>query len=233
MPSSYLLLTFQNGTSLANKPSSHLFIPKAELADLMWSVPPPSIEEAAATHNVTKIDHQAALPDAIAVLIKAFPGAIVHTLPTPQFPTIPSQYTAAFLSGNAHVTQDYLLAALHRARLIKDTTEIELIRRANQISSRAHETVMRVLGQGVRGLIIRGKGAGTERPLIPGEWLIEKEAEAEALFVASCRREGYDPCTRSMISWLIFGSQCRAPGLSPHCGRVHSCVDSPLLLQRP
>ena len=28
------------------------------------------------------------------------------------------------------------------------------------------------------------------RPLLPGEWLIEKEAEAEAIFVASCRREG-------------------------------------------
>jgi Xaa-Pro dipeptidase len=25
---------------------------------------------------------------------------------------------------------------------------------------------------------------------LPGEWLIEKEAEAEAIFVASCRREG-------------------------------------------
>ena len=191
MPSSYLLLTYQNGTSLANKPSSQLFIPKAELADLMWSVPPPSLEEASATHDVTRVDHPVALPAAIQELIKAFPGAIVHTLPTsPLFPTIPSQYTAAFLSGNVHVTEDYLLAALHRARLTKDAVEIELIRRANQISSRAHETVMRVLGQGVRGLITRGKGAGTERPLLPGEWLIQKEAEAEALFVASCRREG-------------------------------------------
>ena len=157
----------------------------------MWSVPPPSLEEASATHDVTRVDHPVALPAAIQELIKAFPGAIVHTLPTsPLFPTIPSQYTAAFLSGNVHVTEDYLLAALHRARLTKDAVEIELIRRANQISSRAHETVMRVLGQGVRGLITRGKGAGTERPLLPGEWFIQKEAEAEALFVASCRREG-------------------------------------------
>lgn len=191
MPSSYLLLTFQNGTSLANKPSSQLFIPKAELADLMWSVPPPSLEEAAATHNVTRVDHPAALQNAIQEQIKAFPGAIVHTLPTsPLFPSIPSEYTAPFLAGNVNVTEDYLLTALHRARLTKDAEEIALIRRANEISSRAHETVMRVLGQGVRGLITRGKGAGTERPLLPSEWLIQKEAEAEALFVASCRREG-------------------------------------------
>ena len=127
MPSSYLLLTYQNGTSLANKPSSQLFIPKAELADLLWSVPPPSLEEASATHDVTRVDHPVALPAAIQELIKAFPGAIVHTLPTsPLFPTIPSQYTAAFLSGNVHVTEDYLLAALHRARLTKDAVEIEV-----------------------------------------------------------------------------------------------------------
>ena len=68
--------------------------------------------------------------------------------------------------------------------------EVAEIKHANDISSRAHETVMRVLGQGVKGLIKRGEGAGVTRPLLPGEWLIEKEAEAEALFVASCRREG-------------------------------------------
>ena len=193
VPSSYALLTFQNGTSLANKPSSQLFIPKAELADLMWSVPPPSIEEASATLDVTRVDHPAAIPDVIQEQIKAFPGAIVHILPSSSlFPKIPTQYTAAFLSGNVRVTEDYLLTAVHRARLTKDAAEIELIRRANQISSRAHETVMRVLGQGVRGLIKRGKGAGTDRPLLPNEWLIQKEYEAEALFVASCRREGYE-----------------------------------------
>jgi len=49
---------------------------------------------------------------------------------------------------------------------------------------------MRVLGAAVRGVITKGKGAGETRPLLPGEWLIEKEAEAEAIFVASCRREG-------------------------------------------
>jgi len=49
---------------------------------------------------------------------------------------------------------------------------------------------MRVLGKAVKGGIAMGAGAGVDRPLLPGEWLIEKEAEAEAIFVASCRREG-------------------------------------------
>lgn len=192
VPSSYALLTFQNGTSLANTPSTQLFIPKAELADLMWSVPPPSLEEASAMYDSTRIAHPAALPAAIQEQIKAFPSAIVHTLPASAlFPKIAAEHTTAFLAGNVRVTEDHLLSAVHRARLIKDAEEIALIRRANEISSRAHETVMRVLGQGVRGQITRGKGAGTERPLLPSEWLIQKENEAEALFVASCRREGY------------------------------------------
>jgi Xaa-Pro dipeptidase len=59
---------------------------------------------------------------------------------------------------------------------------------------------MRVLGLAVRGKIEKGKGAGVDRPLLPGEWLIEKEAEAEAVFVASCRREGYG----SLISERYF-----------------------------
>lgn len=197
MPSSILLLTFQVGTSLATQPVTQLFIPKAELADLMWSVPPPSAEEAAQRYQMTRVQYLGALPDAIKEQMKAYPGATFHVLPkgSPLFPVLPAEYTALVLPPHAPATDAFLLAALHRARLIKDADEIDAIRRANAISSRAHEVVMRVLGQGVRGAIKRGKGAGTERPLLPGEWLIEKEAEAEALFVASCRREGYVPPT--------------------------------------
>ncbi|THG97121.1 hypothetical protein EW026_g4821 [Hermanssonia centrifuga] len=192
IPSAYLLLTFQDGTSLANNPSLQLFIPKTELADLMWSVPPPSIQEAQTLYEATLVAHTEALPEAIHQLLKAFPEAIFHTLPkgSPLFPDLAEQYSGIPLSRNARVTDEFLLAALHHARLTKDAAEVALIKKANEISSRAHEVVMRVLGQGVRGLIKKGKGAGTERPLLPGEWLIEKEAEAEALFVASCRREG-------------------------------------------
>ncbi|GBE85793.1 Probable Xaa-Pro aminopeptidase [Sparassis crispa] len=192
VPGAYLLLTFQNGTSLDSNPSSHLFIPKIGLADLMWSVPPPTINEAVEMHDVTRIDHLDALPDAVRELLIAFPDAIIHTLPTgsPLFPAIPSQYTALALSRNARFSDEYLLTALHCARLTKDAAEIAEISKANSISSRAHEVVMRVLGQGVRSAIKPGKCAGVDRPLLPGEWLIEKEAEAEALFVASCRREG-------------------------------------------
>jgi len=200
IPASFLLAAYQPGTSLSSNPSIDLFIPKAELADLMWSVPPPSLETAKQIHDVTSVDHPAAIPAAIDTLLKALPGALFHTLPrnSPLFPVIPAEYPQQVLNADGAVTDAYLLSALHHARLIKDGDEIAAIKKANGVSSRAHEVVMRVLGKAVKGKIEAGAGAGVDRPLLPGEWLIEKEAEAEAIFVASCRREGcvssLNPC---------------------------------------
>ncbi|KAJ7063266.1 Creatinase/aminopeptidase [Mycena amicta] len=192
IPSSFLVVSFQLGTSFET-PSVDLFIPKANLQDMMWSVPPPSIEAASAIHDVTTVHHTDDLPEAINKLIKALPGALWHTLPrnSPLFPTLSEDYLEPILAADGGaVTDFYLLAALHRTRLIKDEHEVSLIRKACDISSRAHEVVMRVLGAAVKGGITIGAGAGVDRPLLPGEWLIQKEAEAEGIFVASCRREG-------------------------------------------
>ncbi|KIY43186.1 Creatinase/aminopeptidase [Fistulina hepatica ATCC 64428] len=192
VPSSHLLLFFQAGTSLSEAPASHLFIPEPHPEDIMWSPPPPSLAEASRGHDVTTVKHTKSLSEEIELVLQAFPDGLFHTLPrsSPLFPALSDDYTASVLSAGAAVTDLYLLPALHRARLIKDAAEIALIRHATDISSRAHETVMRVLGQAVKGRIERGAGAGVDRPLLPGEWLIEKEAEAEGIFVASCRREG-------------------------------------------
>ena len=206
IPASFLLAAYQPGTSLSSNPSVDLFIPKAELADLMWSVPPPSLETAKKTHDVTSVDHPAALPAAIDTLLKALPGALFHTLPrnSPLFPVIPAEYPQQVLNADGAVTDAYLLSALHHARLIKDANEIAAMKKANEISSRAHEVVMRVLGKAVKGEIEAGAGAGVDRPLLPGEWLIEKEAEAEAILVASCRREGYVSSFNILILCTYF-----------------------------
>lgn len=166
----------------------------------MWSVPPPTIKAAKEYLEADTIAHTTDFPKAIIDALSAFPGALIHTLPPEsKFPELPKKYLT-LAHGTAQVTDGYLLTALHRARLVKDESEIERIRKANAISSRAHEVVMRVLGNGVRGIEL-GKGAGVDRPLLPGEWLIEKEAEAEAIFVASCRREGYELL---LLFWLML-----------------------------
>lgn len=236
VPSSFLLAAYQPGTSLSSTPSVELFIPKAELADMMWSVPPPSLEDAKKNHDVTDIDYPAALPAAIDILFKALPGALFHTLPrnSPLFPILPEEYTQQVLSLGGAVTDLYLLSALHQTRLTKDADEIAAMKQANEISSRAHEVVMRVLGKAVKGKI--QAEAGANRPLLPGEWLIEKEAEAEAIFVASCRREGSVSCFYNVLILclsltLIFTSiKSRASSIPSDSSCFHPRINSSLLL---
>ena len=175
------------------KAASHdLFVPRIEPGDIMWSIPPPTLDVAAKTHDVTRVDYPDHLPKTLDELIKSSPDSVLHILPKDSvlFPVVPQEVMALAASSQVKVTDEYLLPALHQARLIKTPDELQLIKKANEVSSRAHETVMRVLGAAVRGKIAKGEGAGETRPLLPGEWLIEKEAEAEAIFVASCRREG-------------------------------------------
>lgn len=193
IPSSFALLT---ASSITSDPVITLFIPDAHPADLMWSIPPPTIPEARETHNVSNILHIESFTSSFVSALTAEPDALVHTLPqTAQFPALPPLFAGAAHSSSP--VDAYLLSALHRARLTKSDAEVQRIRRANEISSRAHEVVMRVLGAGVRAApLLAPTSRDSEmprhrHPVLPGEWLIEREAEAEAIFVASCRREGY------------------------------------------
>jgi Xaa-Pro dipeptidase len=60
---------------------------------------------------------------------------------------------------------------------------------------------MRVLGMAVKGGLERAAAAVKDHPLLLGEWLIKKEAEAEAVFLSSCRREG---CIASLVQNLAI-----------------------------
>lgn len=161
----------------------------------MWSVPPPTIHEARKTYNVSDVLHSESFPSSFVSALKAAPDALIHTLPqTSQFPALPP---SLFADSHTSSSDAYLISALHRARLTKSDSEVQRVRRANEISSRAHEIVMRVLGVGVRAASLPAAASGDgdnpprQHSLLPSEWLIEREAEAEAIFVASCRREGY------------------------------------------
>lgn len=194
IPSSFALLTT---SSVASDPVITLFIPDVHPAELMWSIPPPTIPEAREKHDVSDILHTGSFSSSFVSALTAAPDALVHTLPqTAQFPALPPP----LFEGAAHSSSPsdaYLLPALHRARLTKSDAEVQRIRRANEISSRAHEVVMRVLGAGVRAAPLMTPASRDSEisqrhhPLLPSNWLIEREAEAEAIFVASCRREGY------------------------------------------
>ncbi|KAF8479439.1 prolidase [Gautieria morchelliformis] len=188
LPDAHLLLVSARGTDLQTRPLIRLFIPPQDPELIMWSPAPPTVAEATQIYSPEHISSVHTSPELLMMLeetLKAFPAAIIHTLPPypSPFPEQPHEVVHRYAGRFMHA---YLLHALHKARLIKTPEEISLIRTANDISSRAHEVVMRLLGKGVRGLVHTEKG----KPALPGEWLIQKEAEAEAVFVASCRREG-------------------------------------------
>jgi Xaa-Pro dipeptidase len=180
----------------------HLFIPPAVPEVTMWSVAPPSTDEAKATFDSDNIVPTTSLPEVLHASVTCTPELVLHTLPlTQEYASLPTsvldliQKKSAQKDGQTHAVShrtDLLLRALHIARLTKDEHEIALIRKANQISSGAHEVLMRELGRHAsRRKDSKGKGTkertGTEAV---GEWEVEGEGDAEALFVATCKRMG-------------------------------------------
>jgi Xaa-Pro dipeptidase len=185
LPSSALLLAYD---PLDKTYESHLLIPEEDPLETMWSPPPPSLDAAREMYDAKSLAYTSKIVTVLNKLLSAHPDAVVHTLPkgTNLFPALHPEFSSGkFADVN---TEQYILTAIHRARLIKTEAEVELMRRANEISSRAHEVVMRLLGQGVLDLNRPTKSAGM--PSLPADWRITREAEAEAVFVASCRREG-------------------------------------------
>lgn len=116
---------------------------------------------------------------------------MVHIVPmTKEYPALPEHLLDLLQTKADHSTQ-HLLTALHIARLTKTEHEIQLMREANRISSAAHEVVMRELGKHAKARK-DGNGSGKERTgkEMLAEWEVEGEADAEAVFVAACRRQG-------------------------------------------
>jgi Xaa-Pro dipeptidase len=168
----------------------------------MWSVAPPSIDEAKATFDSDNVVPTTSLPEVLHASVTCTPELVLHTLPlTQEYAPLPTSVLdlirkqSAQKDGQAHAVShrtDLLLRALHIARLTKDEHEIALIRKANQISSGAHEVLMRELGRHASRRK-DGKGKGTKERTgteAVGEWEVEGEGDAEALFVATCKRMG-------------------------------------------
>ncbi|KAG8743391.1 hypothetical protein FRC10_012117 [Ceratobasidium sp. 414] len=203
VPNSHVLVTARppslsplaNGTITATGGSIHstLFLPREDPLETMWSPPPPTLQAARETHDVHEVAYTDEFTAKITSTVQEVGSAVIHIIPhTAQFPNIPAPVlTALAVAGLTPppITM-YLLPALHSARLTKTPYEIELIRKANAISSRAHEVIMRVLGKDMKEVGGKVSTNKVTTAVMPGQWRIEKEAEAEAVFVASCRREG-------------------------------------------
>ncbi|ORX37716.1 metallopeptidase family M24-domain-containing protein [Kockovaella imperatae] len=171
--------------------SIHLFIPAADPLETMWSVAPPTMQQAKDTFEHDDISYVSELVTTIKTFKKSG-NVVMHLMPdTTQFPARPE---AAFkdVSG-IDLCDKYLLEAFHTARIIKDAAEVALIREANRISSRAHEVLMKELGR-FAGKRAGSQAAGKTKTRDGGigiqEWEVESEQDAEALFVATCRRAG-------------------------------------------
>lgn len=173
----------------------------------MWSVPPPSLDQAkdmydfdAGELGYTGTDDQAWWDS----LVNGSEGKVVHVLSTVADGTHPSfaewMTTAFAKSSNIKITADHLQRAFHYARLIKTDQEISYIREACRITSGAHEVVMRELGKFASSRQEKASAGAGRRDGKEGlsEWEIESEGDAEAVFVAACRRAGY-------VCWGING----------------------------
>ncbi len=192
IPASALLIfvpPVRNGEVFGRSVQSTLLIPEEDPLETMWSPPPPTIEQAKTKHpGISSVQYISALRKLVLLFLQNHPNALIQTLPLDKPSLFPPLHDSLIAVVTKNGTSKYLLPALHRARLIKTPYEILLIRKANAISSRAHELIMRVLGEHAHDDLVGKSAEG--KLVMPSEWRIEKEAEAEAAFVASCRREG-------------------------------------------
>lgn len=179
-----------------------LCIPEEDAESSMWSVPPPSLEQAndmfdfdASELGFTGVDDQAWWGSRV----NSPQEKVVHVLSTVADGTYPSPaewMTTAFTqTSGIKVTADHLQRAFHYARLVKTDQEISFIREACRITSGAHEVVMRELGKFAARRQDKTLGGAGRRDGKEGlsEWEIESEGDAEAVFVAACRRAGCVP----------------------------------------
>lgn len=112
---------------------SHLF--QVDEIDVMWSGMPLLPHKVAEQLDVDQVFDLSSMDE---ILAKLSPSTI-HVLPGYTLPKTVKLY---------ETTDKHLLMACQEARLTKSSYEIDLIQQANDISSRAHEGVMRSLGSG-------------------------------------------------------------------------------------
>ncbi|EWC47132.1 hypothetical protein DRE_03501 [Drechslerella stenobrocha 248] len=120
-----------------------LWILRPDPKEKLWSGPSPTPKTLVLTHDIDMANYTESLPTTIAAYILAHPGAKVHILHD-YHPPLPPSFCASSGSHNySHSFDNKLLQpAIDVCRVIKDDHEIQLIRRANEISTHGHLRIM-------------------------------------------------------------------------------------------
>ncbi|SCU78270.1 LAME_0A03928g1_1 [Lachancea meyersii CBS 8951] len=153
-----------------------LFLPDVDADDVMWSGLPMSVE---AAHNKYDVDKVLYAKDLESELEKLAPRK-VYTTDLDRFPASPMG--DQLISGDPH-----LFYALDEARLTKDWYEIQLLRRAAEVTDNCHLAVMSAL------------------PIENNEGHMHAEFTYHALRQGS-KNQGYDPicCSGTSCSTLHY-----------------------------
>lgn len=168
VPGSALTIAYEHEGGADIDPSkvqTRLWLPEIDDAEVMWCGLPPAPEELDKMLHLTSIQRGWTPPALYPP--KPTNGSLptmIHTLPNVR----PPSSVLASINGPTHST-DYLLKALHEARRNKTSKEVELLRKASEITGSAHRELMRLVGAKA----------------------INSENEAEAEFVATCTKKGY------------------------------------------
>ncbi|KAJ9122333.1 hypothetical protein QFC22_001754 [Naganishia vaughanmartiniae] len=199
VPSATLVIRY----SPSAKSEVKLCLPEEDAESSMWSIPPPNLQQAEQMYDFTVQELGFTGVDDVAwmdtlVVQDSTKETLVHVLSAPtdvtylSYPTPPGWMLGkiASLPATTRVTSRYLQKAFHHARLVKTEQEISYIREACRITSGAHEIVMRELGKFAVGRETKSVRAERNGKEALNEWEIESEGDAEAVFVAACRRAG-------------------------------------------
>ncbi|KAI7832909.1 peptidase M24, structural domain-containing protein [Kickxella alabastrina] len=124
-----------------------LFANHVSADEAVWVGVPASLDEQRATYGFDQAHYTHDIESVISALRPERIFALAH-------------HSTENLGSAASIDTERLLDAVHEARVFKDDHEIAIMRRANAISSAAHEVLMREAKQGMNEAELRGRFVG-------------------------------------------------------------------------
>ncbi|EAW06267.1 aminopeptidase P family protein [Aspergillus clavatus NRRL 1] len=169
-----------------------LFIPPVDPEDVIWSGLPLSTDEALQQYDVDRVSITTEVNSTLASIASAHGGrAVAYNIADQVSPETK-------FDGFSEINKSVLKGAIEQSRVVKDEYEIALIRKANDISTKAHVAA------------------------IKASIIAENEREIEGAFIATCiangaREQAYHPIVA-----------CGENGATLHYGRNSDALIDPV-----